>query len=236
MEASNTSKLKSLFFKYSGLLFCAFIIMLYLFTHYYAVESVTLKVILICIYFIVTITLLYGMYKSNSAKLNLIAALLLPLLMVPMIANPILLIPLIGILFLYYKFNKWRTTFIIALVIFAIMFCIAGFLNYLASIFSGFGIITDLQDIPSPNGQYSLILRESDEGALGGSVEVLVEENISSKQILGIVKRVNSSDRKILYYGHWGERPEISWVDDENVRVNGREFNVFDYDKWNNKK
>ena len=232
------NSLKSLYFKFSGILFCAFIILLYVFTKNYAVVSYSLKVTLICIYFAISTILLFGMYKSKGEIPNLVAALTLPILMIPMVIKPLLLIPLIGLIFLYFKFKKWRMICSIALVIFVVLYCIAGFLSFLASIFSGMVLVTDVQKVQSPNGQYMLILQESDEGALGGSVSVLIENNIIRKSFAGIVKRKTDlqTGRKELYYGHWGERPKISWLDNKTVEINGRKFNIFKYEEWINKK
>jgi hypothetical protein len=49
---------------------------------------------------------------------GLVAALFLPVLMIPMVLKPILLIPLIGLVLLYFRFKNWSFFCSIALVIF----------------------------------------------------------------------------------------------------------------------
>jgi hypothetical protein len=62
------------------------------------------------------------MYRSKGELPNLVAALILPVLMIPMVLNPILFIPLIGLVFLYFRFKKWRVICTIALVIFVVLY------------------------------------------------------------------------------------------------------------------
>lgn len=236
MEQNRIEKLKYFYFKYSGFLLVYFIILIYVFSYNFAVESYRTKNIFICIYFLITAILLFGIYKSKGEVPNLIALLILPLLMLPMLANPILLIPLIGLFILYFRFRKWRVIYIIAVILFVILYIavyiIAGFLSLVVAYFSLWGVVNDTQKIQSPNGEYVLIIREIDQGALGGDVYVLVDYNNHRKSFLGIVKR--GKDIKSLYSGSWGDIPKISWIDNETVMINDRKFNIFNFEKWNN--
>ena len=228
--------LKLSFFKYSGVSFCIFLILLYLFTFNFVVESTILKTILISTYYVIAAVSLFGMYKSEHEKLTRVTALLLPLLLLPMVYSPVLLIPLIGLLFLLSRFKEWKTLRNKAISAFVVLDLIAGYVSFVASIFSGLAVVSDLKIIVSPNQEHILILRESDHGAFGGSVSVLVEDNIPKASFAGIVSKKSDlqTDRKVLYYGRWDSRPELSWIDNENVEIDGRVFNIYNYEKWYN--
>jgi len=174
------------------------------------------EILLTIVYFIVAIILLFGMFKTKYERPTVVATLLLPILTIPLIfLKPILLIPLIvlWVINIMYQ-NKYIYFFVFF--IFILIYSVLGSFNL---IFSGFVEITDIEVIPSPNGSYNLILREIDQGALGGDVAVLIE----SKSFLGIIKR----NRQTLSFGYWGYRPELSWVDNDTVEINGKQFNIF---------
>ena len=86
---------------------------------------------------------------------------------------------------------------------------------------SGFSEVTILQEIMSPNREYTIILKEIDAGATGGAVIALVKENNSFIGLEKKEKRINQ------YQGRWGERPNISWVDNGIVSINGKTINIY---------
>jgi hypothetical protein len=69
----------------------------------------------------------------------------------------------------------------------------------------------------SPNGIYRTTTIDSDQGALGGDTFVVLE-----KIYFGSIKR----NIKTLYEGDWGEKPEVIWVDDNNVKINGTDIAI----------
>jgi hypothetical protein len=228
MAWNNSIKLKNLYYKYCGILFCIFIILIYFFESTYAVEVYGVKVFLLCIYFVLSGIFLFGIFKSRGERQNLLASLALPVIMLPMLLKPILLIPLIGIIVLYFKFKNWRIIGSVALVLFVILYSCFGYISIIINAFSGMVEVTVIQEISSPDVRHKLLLQERDEGALGGSVSVLVHDNVEGKEFLGIVRRETDSvlHSKELYYGHWGDRPAISWVDNKTVMIDGSEFDI----------
>jgi len=69
----------------------------------------------------------------------------------------------------------------------------------------------------SPSGIYRTITIDSDQGALGGDTFVVLE-----KIYFGNIAR----NTKTLYEGDWGEKPEVIWVDDNNVKINGTDIPI----------
>ena len=89
-----------------------------------------------------------------------------------------------------------------------------------------FGANTVIDQQYSPNGVYRIVAIDSDHGALGGDTYVDLE-----KIYFGIFK----SNIKTLYHGHWGEKPEIKWVDNSIVKIDGKDMNIHSSSTWENK-
>lgn len=232
------SRLKPFCYKLSGPVYCVFLLLMYAFTFTFAVESHMIRIILIALYFAISAFFLIGMYKSVDEVANVAATFLLLLLLLPLVFKPLLLIPLPGLIIIFFKYKKWRIIRYVFFILCIVLYCIAGLIGYLAYVFSGFGSITELQKIPSPDGQYVLIVQESDQGALGGSVSAFVEKNVPKMSFIGIAKRMTDKEvgRKRLYYGYFGEKPNLSWINTNEIRIYDRVINIFDYAEWINKK
>lgn len=78
-----------------------------------------------------------------------------------------------------------------------------------------FGQKTVVQTIPSPDGTYEARVIDDDQGALGGSTIVEVDQNGWAKP-------------KQIYTGPWGifETMEIYWKDEDTLVINGKEYRV----------
>lgn len=72
----------------------------------------------------------------------------------------------------------------------------------------------------SSDNKYKMILEECDLGATGGYVNIYVGRNIDFG-ILGCYM-----PKKIKYRGLWGERPEILFVDDGFISINGEMIDI----------
>ena len=211
-------RLKDILLKYAGFMFCILIIFADIFIRYYDVVAVFTKIFMLFMYFSLTSIFLIAMFKAADEKTNMIGALVIPVFFLGAVDKPLLLISLIGILFFYAKSNKWKTTQRIALCLYMFIYCIVGGASMLLS---GFSEVTILQEITSPNREYTIILKEIDAGATGGAVFALVKENNS---FIGVEKK----ERRInQYQDTWGARPNISWVDNEIVSINGKEINIY---------
>ena len=80
-----------------------------------------------------------------------------------------------------------------------------------------FFLAANIQVILSPNGVYRLVWLESDEGALGGSENIVVEKNKYGIRIY----------RKFIYSCDWGRIIGFRWIDNSRVEINGRLMNAF---------
>lgn len=128
------------------------------------------------------------------------------------------------ILCFVYSANKWLKIFegIVA----AIIAFIFGFMVFISIIFAGFGASDILQDINSPNNTYSAVIISLDGGALGGDTLVYVR-NIQKDVSLLIGKL--KFERKEIWYGDWGDVPTLEWVDDNNLLINNRKYDVAEF-------
>lgn len=70
----------------------------------------------------------------------------------------------------------------------------------------------------SPNKMYRIVTIDSEQETLGGDTYVYVE-----KIYYGIVKR----DIKTLYEGDWDEKPQVNWIDNDNVKIYDRKINIY---------
>lgn len=79
--------------------------------------------------------------------------------------------------------------------------------------------------IYSPNETYCIIGEEYDLGATGGGIELILYK---------VDKDKNKSFERILYKGRWSERPQIKWVDEENIEIYGKMLNIQEDSIWDN--
>lgn len=125
------------------------------------------------------------------------------------------------IIFFVYSTNKWLK--ICAGIVGAVIASIFGFIFFISLIFANFVESNILQDLHSPNNTYSAVAISLDEGALGGDNVVYVR-NIQ-KDINLLIGNLNSQ-RQRIWIGDWGDMPTLEWVDDNNLLINNKEYNV----------
>ena len=90
-------------------------------------------------------------------------------------------------------------------------------LGSFSSSVGGFVKTREIREIPSPNGNYYLVLANSDQGALGGNSLVYVK-----RVFPGLIQW-----KRTLYIGSWGEELNIKWVENHKVSINEKEVNIF---------
>jgi hypothetical protein len=87
----------------------------------------------------------------------------------------------------------------------------------LGILLSDFGKTEEIRSVPSPNGSYSLVLEKVDQGALGGNTLINVKHSY-----FGMVEW-----KRRIYIGRWGEQPNLEWVGNYEVSVNGEQRGIF---------
>jgi hypothetical protein len=112
---------------------------------------------------------------------------------------------------------KWLKRFVYISLIFILLVDIPC-----TAIFDGFVSRTKVTSIGSPNGNYNLNLWDFSAGATGGSTSVFVERNYGNvlKHTIGRV-----------YRGKWGDHPELQWIDNEHIAINGKTIDITKIEK-----
>lgn len=72
-----------------------------------------------------------------------------------------------------------------------------------------------IKTVYSPDNKYIMVVEETD-FSTGGDVSVYFGRNID----FGVLGHYTPRKRK--YYGHTDERPELQFIDDNHIRINGR--------------
>jgi hypothetical protein len=168
------------------------------------------------IYFVLFALTWLAIYKSNNEKSNKRALVSIPfLLLLSGIPFKVITLGLLLPLLIIKKAAGHRNTLIIVLyLILIVLGCIGIMIDML---FGDFGKNTVINESYAPSREYRIVVIDSDQGALGGDTIVNLE-----KFYYGILKR----DIKTLYSGEWGENPQIKWIDNQNVEVNGVKINI----------
>ena len=78
----------------------------------------------------------------------------------------------------------------------------------------------NIEIVHSSDDKYIMILEEGDLGATGGYVNIYAGRNIDFG-ILGCYM-----PKKIKYRGPWGERPEMFFVNDRLISINGELIDI----------
>lgn len=164
-------------------------------------------------------------YKSKKIILNYVNAVLImifslnPFYILPMIA----MLPLLFMKYFSKNFKIVNITLYFIILFLKIVLVIVFFLIFFQWS-SGF-THTVFDEVYSPNKQYKLVATEVDQGALGGEVVI---------DLYKIKSNMEEENIKRIYHGEWGERPEIIWIDNEIVEINGRRLHIFNDPTWNN--
>jgi hypothetical protein len=230
-------RVKNSFYYSSGIGILALLIAAYFFNSMFVVESKVVYYTLQIIFVVTFLVLLCEIYKGQESRFNTVLLIVMPLLLTPYVTIPLLLLPLAGVIIIYLlniKAKKRKNLFIKALIFYCVFFCLVSIAAVFASFFSGLVCITTLEEVVSPDKSKVIVVTESDEGALGGSVSVYTQKRIEKHSFFGISERF--SDKKVgkrrLYFGRYGERPKVEWVDNENIKINNKKFNILTSSEW----
>lgn len=177
------------------------------------------------LYFVLLIGAIISFYKSEKKNTNALILIFLPILLlfsgIPFkVATMVMLCPL----FFFKDINPLRKA--AGILIYSIFIAI-GILSLLFGDFIKFGANTIIDQQYSPNKAYKTVTVDNDQGALGGNTLVNLE-----KIYFGTIKR----PVKTLYYGRWGEKPKVLWLDKNIVSINGREMNISTSEAWDTRK
>lgn len=183
--------------------------------HYYDFEwiSIPLKVTSYALYLMIACAAIYCLYKTETKIIIYASAPILGALFFLSIGSPILQLPIILVLItiaarkLDLFFKGISLLFYICIILISIF----------AAMLGDFGSETTLGNLPSPNGQYQLLVIDSDQGALGGNTFIELKQIYS-----GVIKR----QCRTLYIGPWGDRPTVKWLDNETALVNNQPINI----------
>ncbi|NPV92543.1 MAG: hypothetical protein HPY50_17395 [Firmicutes bacterium] len=210
-------RLSKVLFDYMGIVYVALIIAAILF-YFIGFELISVTASMVCytLYFIVAALGILSLTKGRFKVINIVIFILLPVLyLILVFIYPLLVVP--SIFVIIFSLKKRIIALYYAIVSSIVL---AGLIFLLPIILIGsIGEITKISEIPSPNGQYVMVEIESDEGALGGSVTVKLDRVIIS----GILIK----HEKILHTYKWSFRPSMKWIDNENVELDGKQYNIF---------
>jgi len=126
------------------------------------------------------------------------------------------------VVFLRHKCNK-----ILRITMAILYFVVAFFLQFIVILFVIFGALnhtTIVQTLPSPNGAYTAMVTDSDQGALGGDTTVMVTYNHHRMNLL--VGEFSKTTE--LYWGKWGEfmNMTLDWQDQDTLLINGTPYDI----------
>lgn len=190
----------------------------------FAIINTTVSNVFKVLYFILLIGAIMSFYKSEKKNANALMLIFLPtLLLFSGIPFKVVTLVMVCPLFFFKDINPLRKA---AGIILCSIFITIGILVLLIIKFGYFGkfsfnAIIDQQY--SPNKAYRTVTVDNDQGALGGNTLVNLE-----KIYFGAVKR----PVKTLYYGRWGEKPKVIWLDKNIVSIRGREMDIRTSEAW----
>ncbi|WP_055666077.1 DUF5412 family protein [Desnuesiella massiliensis] len=175
-------------------------------------------------YFILLIGAIMSFYKSEKKNSAALIFILLPvLLLFTGIPFKVVTMLIVCPLFFFKDINSLRKA--AGILIYSIFITI-GILGLLIKL-EQFGSNTTIDQQYSSNKAYRTVTVDNDQGALGGNTLVDLE-----KIYFGTIKR----PVKTLYYGRWGEKPKVLWLDENIVSIKGREMDIRTSEAWDTRK
>ncbi len=164
----------------------------------------------------------FSIFQSESSPLILLASVVQPLLVIAVVPFGLLstLLGLGALAALFFVIlNKIRPWILILLAMIptALVAAMLSLFTLLGLFFPG-GSVTYKPYAFSPDGSHQVILRESDQGALGGNVDIIVRQ----LYLFELIKHERS-----LYFGAWGERPKLEWLSNRRIKIDKHEFDIY---------
>lgn len=190
----------------------------------FAIINTTISNVFKVLYFILLIGAIMSFYKSEKKNANALMLIFLPtLLLFSGIPFKVVTLVMVCPLFFFKDINPLRKA--AGILIYSVFFTI-GILGLLIK-FKQFGANIIIDQQYSPNKTYRTVTIDNDQGALGGNTFVDLE-----KIYFGTIKR----SVKTLYYGRWGEKPKVLWLDENIVSIKGREMDIRTSKAWDTRK
>lgn len=173
------------------------------------------------LYFIILICAILSFYKSKKKNTKLLILIYLPFfLLFTGIPFKVFTMVIVCPLFFFKDIKQVIRAIGILIYLIFISFGIIGLC------IGKFGANTIVDRQYSPNDMYRVVTIDSDQGALGGDTYIKLEGIY-----FGIIKR----DVRNLYHGRWGEKPQVIWVDNNIINIDGRDMNIHTSKTWENK-
>ena len=88
---------------------------------------------------------------------------------------------------------------------------------------SSFGAVYNSEEVFSPDEKYVAFVKTHDEGALGGSTEVIVRQ--CGRDIFIGLGTLKGKEYR-LEFGDWGKEYNLVWKDEKILQINGMEYDV----------
>jgi hypothetical protein len=187
----------------------------------FVVINTVIIIILKILYFIILICAIVSFYKSKRKNIISIVLFFLPIILL-FTGIPLKLVTMILLLPLFFFKGIKPVIRAIGILVYVLLIPIGIFGLSLG----GFGANSIIDQQYSPNGIYRAVTMDSDQGALGGDTFVNLDE-----MYFGIIKK----NIKTLYHGHWGEKPRVIWVDNNNVKIDEKNMNIHTSKTWETK-
>lgn len=165
------------------------------------------------LYFVILISGIISFYYSRRKNAIAIASFFLPVVLM-FTDIPFKVVTMILVLPLFFSSEVKTSIGGIGATIYILLISIGIYGISLGD----FGVNTIINQQDSPDGMYRVVTIDNDKGALGGNTYVEVE-----RIYFGLAKK----NIKTLYHGHWGEKPKIEWIDNNNVNINGNDVNIY---------
>lgn len=173
------------------------------------------------VYLIILICAILSFYNSKKKNTTSIIFIFLPILLL-FTSIPLKVVTMI-IVFPAFLFKGIKLAIRTIGIYIYLVFIAFGILGLCIG---DFGANTIINEQYSPDNMYRVVTIDSDQGALGGDTIVNLE---------GIYFGIIKKDIKTLYHGQWGEKPNVIWVNNNIVNIDGRNMNIHVCRTWENK-
>ncbi|MBU5484628.1 DUF5412 domain-containing protein [Clostridium sp. MSJ-11] len=157
---------------------------------------------------------IFTLHKNYNLRLS--HGILIPiiiLLLLTTIVNPIITLPLL----LIYPLLRAKDSNMVLKFISGILYALLIFM-FITTFFLKTFFVSDklLHNIPSPNKKYNITVTDNNQGASGGNTVVKLE-----KIYLNTFKKART-----IYINPFGESPEVKWINNETLDIDGTRIDV----------
>lgn len=180
---------------------------------FYFISNV-IQTVYYVLYVIISSLVLIKLNKDNNKRFS--HGLFIPLiilLILPIFINEIIALPLL----LVYPLFCSRNSHIVLKIISGLLYGIIIFI-FVATVFIRYVFTSQklMREVNSPNDKYRVAVVGLDQGALGGNTIIKLE-----KIYFNIIKK-----EKVINIDRWGKEPNINWIDNRYVEIDGAKIDV----------